>query len=130
MTNFHRCGERAPGRNHSSWDSETPHGELHGDFGRTAQDPDLNAGQAETGQASSTVTLTPEQRTRIRETVLVGRNAPRVSSVNFKIAVGTAVPSTVHVAEVPEVIVEIHPEWRGYWYFVVGDEIIIVDRGP
>jgi hypothetical protein len=24
--------------------------------------------------------------------------------------------------------VEIHPEWRGFMYFVVGDEIIIVDR--
>jgi hypothetical protein len=87
------------------------------------------AGQAQTGQAGSTVTLTPDQRTRIRETFLVGRDPPRVSSVNFKIAVGTAVPSTVHVVEVPDVIVEIDPEWRGYWYFVVGDEIIIVDRG-
>jgi hypothetical protein len=44
------------------------------------------------------------------------------------IAVGTAVPPTVHVAEVPEVIVDIHPEWRSYYYFVMGDEIIIVDR--
>jgi hypothetical protein len=23
---------------------------------------------------------------------------------------------------------DIHPQWRGFWYFVVGDEIIIVDR--
>jgi hypothetical protein len=44
------------------------------------------------------------------------------------IAVGIAVPPTVHVAEVPEVIVDIHPEWRSYYYFVMGDEIIIVDR--
>src|SRR5712691_4025560 len=42
MTNFHRCGKRAPSHNHSSWDSETPHGELHGDFRPNAQDPDLN----------------------------------------------------------------------------------------
>jgi hypothetical protein len=107
---------------------------LHGDFGRSAQDPDLNvvglrkidessqrrphrdgmpwSWSSNDSEASSTATLTPEQRTRIRETVLVGRNAPRVSSVNFKIAVGSAVPSTVHVVEVPEFVVEIHPELK------------------
>jgi len=85
-------------------------------------------GQTQTGEAKSTVTLTSEQRTRIRETVLAGGNAPRVSNVNFDIRVGTTVPSTVHVVEVPEPLVEIHPEWRRFFYFVVGDEIIIVDR--
>jgi hypothetical protein len=34
----------------------------------------------------------------------------------------------VRVVEVSPVLVEIHPEWRGHLYFVVGDEIIIVDR--
>jgi hypothetical protein len=33
------------------------------------------------------------------------------------------------VVEVPDVIVEVHPEWRGFMYFVYNDEIIIVDRG-
>ena len=32
------------------------------------------------------------------------------------------------MVEVPEPLVEIHPEWRRFFYFVVGDEIIIVDR--
>jgi Protein of unknown function (DUF1236) len=61
--------------------------------------------------------------------MLVGGNAPRVNNVNFNVAVGTAVPSTLRVVEVPQVIVEIHPQWRGYFHFVTGDEIIIVDRG-
>jgi len=26
------------------------------------------------------------------------------------------------------VLVEFHPEWRGYFYFIVNDEIIVVDR--
>jgi hypothetical protein len=86
-------------------------------------------GRAEQGRSGgSTVNLTTEQRTKIRETVLVGGNAPRVSNVNFSIRVGTVVPSSVRVVEVAPVLVEIHPEWRGYMYFVVGDEIIIVDR--
>jgi Protein of unknown function (DUF1236) len=86
-------------------------------------------GQAEQGRSGgSTVNLTTEQRTKIRETVLVGGNAPRVSNVNFSLRVGTVVPTSVRVVEVAPVLVEIHPEWRGYFYFVVGDEIIIVDR--
>jgi hypothetical protein len=86
-------------------------------------------GQAEQGRSGgSTVNLTTEQRTKIRETVLVGGNAPRVSNVNFSLRVGTVVPTSVHVVEVAPVLVEIHPEWRGFMYFVVGDEIIIVDR--
>ena len=60
---------------------------------------------------------------------MAGGNVPRASNVNFSINVGTAVPTSVRVVEVPSVIVDIHPQWRGFWYFVVGDEIIIVDRG-
>jgi hypothetical protein len=74
------------------------------------------------------VNLTTEQRTKIRQTVLTGGNVPRASNVNFSVSVGTAVPTSVRVVEVPSVIVDIHPQWRGFWYFVVGDEIIIVDR--
>ena len=72
--------------------------------------------------------LTTEQRSRIRETVLAGGNVPRVSNANFSVRVGTTVPSSVHVVAVPPTLIEIHPEWRGHMYFVVGDEIIIVDR--
>jgi hypothetical protein len=73
------------------------------------------------------VTFTTEQRTKIRETVLRGGNAPRVTNINFSINVGTAVPRSIRVVTVPEVIVEIHPAWRGFLYFVYEDEIVIVD---
>ncbi len=79
-----------------------------------------------TGSASSSATqLTTEQRTEVREKVLA--NAPRENNVNFAVNVGTVVPHTVHVATVPETLIRIHPEWRGHKYFVVHDEIIIVD---
>jgi hypothetical protein len=68
-----------------------------------------------------------EQRTRIRETVLRGGNAPRVTNINFSINVGTVVPRTIRVVTVPDVIVEVRPEWRGFLYFVYEDEIVIVD---
>ena len=86
-------------------------------------------GQAQQGQAGSKTTLTTEQRTKIRQTVLTGGNAPRATNVNFAVRVGTVVPTSVRVVAVPQVIIDIHPEWSGYMYFVVGDEIIIVDNG-
>ena len=83
------------------------------------------------GQGAAGVTFTTEQRTRIRETVLRGGSAPRVerASINFALTVGTVVPRTVRLVAVPELIVEVHPAWRGYLYFVVDDEIIIVEPG-
>src|SRR5262249_58546478 len=86
-------------------------------------------GQAQQGRSGGNVSLTTEQRTQIRQSVLAGSNVPRVNNVNFALSVGTAVPTSVHGVEVPTVIVNIHPEWRGFYYFVVNDEIIIVDRG-
>jgi hypothetical protein len=81
------------------------------------------------GQRSGgvSVSFTTEQRTKIRETVFKGSNAPRVSSVTFSLNVGTPVPRTVRIVEVPDVIVEVHPEWRGYRYFIVNDELVIVE---
>jgi hypothetical protein len=85
------------------------------------------AGQAETGggQATGSATLTTEQRTTIRETVIT--KGPRVNSVNFSVNVGTVIPRTVTVVEVPTVLVEVYPQYRGRKYFVYNDEIIIVD---
>ena len=73
------------------------------------------------------MTLSTEQKTLIRERVIEVNNAPRVRNVNFSIKVGTVVPRSVRVVPVPDVIVEIHPAWRGFLYFILDDEITIVD---
>ncbi len=86
-----------------------------------------SAAQQGSGSAGASANLTTEQRTKIRQSVLTKSNAPRVSSVNFSVSVGTVVPHTVHVVTVPPEIVEIHPAWRGYSYFIVNDEIVIVE---
>lgn len=75
---------------------------------------------------SKSVSLTTEQKTTIRTTVLTS-SAPRVTNVNFDIRVGTAVPRTVRIVPLPATIISIEPEWRGYMYFVYNDEIIVVD---
>jgi hypothetical protein len=86
--------------------------------------PGRTQGQA---QPRGGTTLTSEQRTKIRQTVIEGRNAPRVNRVDFSLNVGTVIPRTVRIVEVPETIVEIHPEWRRYRYFVYNNEIVIVE---
>ena len=94
----------------------------------TAQQP--NSKQAPTtGQATrpagDSVTLSAEQKTKLRTTVVA--KAPKVTNVNFTISVGTVVPRTVHVVAVPPTLVEIHPAWRGFMYFVVHEQIIMVE---
>jgi hypothetical protein len=61
--------------------------------------------------------------------VLQSSSAPKVSrsSINFNISVGTVVPRSVKFVPVPATIVEYYPAYRGHSYFIVDDEIVIVD---
>lgn len=86
-------------------------------------------GQAGRSAAGATVNLTADQRTKIRTTVIQSNSAPTVQRVNFALSVGTVVPRTVRLVAVPAPLIEIHPAWRGFLYFVVGDRIVIVEPG-
>jgi len=87
--------------------------------------------RATTGQGAAgtraNIELTPEKRTRIHEVIIRERSAPRVSSPNFNVSIGTRVPRTVRFAALPRTILEIQPAWRGFEYFMIGDQIVIVD---
>jgi len=97
--------------------------------GQNQRDQDRTQQGAREGEhgGNVSVTFSTEQRTRIRETVLKERNAPRAGKVDFSIREGTVIPRTVRVVEIPDVIVEIHPEWRGFKYFLVNEELVVVD---
>ncbi|MEA2995845.1 MAG: hypothetical protein QOG74_1394 [Alphaproteobacteria bacterium] len=73
------------------------------------------------------VNLSPEQRTKIHQVIVSDRNAPRLARVDFQLNVGVAVPRSVKLAAVPTTIIEIQPSWRGFEYFLVGDQIVIVN---
>jgi hypothetical protein len=78
--------------------------------------------------SKTNVNLTVEQRQKIHSVIIADRSAPRVERVDFDVRVGTVVPrGKVHFAPVPSTIVEIEPVWRGFEYFLVGDQIVIVD---
>ena len=79
------------------------------------------------GARGTSVQLSADQRSQIK-TIIGRERGPRLgSNVNFSVSVGTRVPRSVHVVVLPEEIVRIVPEYRGYNYFLVGDEIVIVD---
>ena len=82
---------------------------------------------ATTGKADAgSKQLTTEQRTTIR-TVIKEQNVKPVTNVNFSISVGTRVPRSVTFHPVPTQLVTIYPDWRGYEYFLVGDQIVVVN---
>jgi hypothetical protein len=93
------------------------------------QNQTTGQGAAGSTQAGGAVNLTSEQKTKIRTSVLQSSSAPKIerSKVNFNIGVGTVVPRTINLVAVPPTLVEIHPQWRGYRYFIVDEEIIIVE---
>jgi len=87
-----------------------------------------NAKAETTGQgaAGATAKLTTQQRTNIR-IVIKRQKVQPMTKVNFSISIGTQVPRTVRFYRVPVELVQIYPHWGGYDYFLVGDQIIVVN---
>jgi hypothetical protein len=87
--------------------------------------------RATTGEGSagarSNIDLTPEKRTRIHDVIVNERRAPRLSSVDFDVSVGARVPRSTRFLALPPTIVDIQPEWRGFEYFIIADQIVIVN---
>jgi hypothetical protein len=79
-----------------------------------------------TGQAGASAKLSSEQRTKIT-TVIRDQHVAPVTDVNFSISVGTRVPRDVSFHPLPAEIVTIYPDWRGYEFILVRDQIIVVD---
>ena len=50
-----------------------------------------------------------------------------VNNVNFSIVVGSRVPRDVSFHPLPTEIVTIYPDWRGYEFVLVGNQIVVVD---
>jgi hypothetical protein len=73
------------------------------------------------------VQLSEEQRTNFRQALQKDQRINRVNTVNFSISVGTRVPRSVRLAVLPAAVISIVPAYRSYRYFVVRDEICIVD---
>ena len=75
----------------------------------------------------SIANVTSEQKTRIR-TVFSRHHVEPARNLNVSVNVGVALPRSVHLYPVPEDIVLIVPDYRGYDYIMLDDNrVAIVD---
>lgn len=70
--------------------------------------------------------LNTEQRSEVTR-AFTSTSVNSVLNVNFNVSVGTTITEDVRLAPVPEEVVQIVPQYRGYQYVVVRDEIVIVE---
>jgi Protein of unknown function (DUF1236) len=47
-------------------------------------------------------------------------------NLNVSVSVGTRIPTNVRVHTLPQEVIVIYPEWRGYDYILVGEQIVII----
>jgi hypothetical protein len=78
------------------------------------------------GQAGAGAKLSTEQRTKIT-TVIRDQHIAPVEHVNFSISVGTRVPRDVSFHPLPAEVITYYPEWRGYEFILVGDQVVVID---
>lgn len=79
-------------------------------------------------RAAGAPRLNDQQRTVIRERLFKERRPQAKSrNVNVHVTIGSPVPRGLSLAVLPSVIVQDVPEYRGYRYAIVEDEIVIVE---
>jgi Protein of unknown function (DUF1236) len=98
------------------------------DRGKTFQGQAQQGGGVTTGRPGrASVQLSEDQRVKIKDVIVRDRNVARVNSANFSVSVGARVPRDVHVTVLPPEVVRIVPEYRGYDYVLIGDQLLIID---
>jgi hypothetical protein len=85
-------------------------------------------GSTSTTSRGAAVQLSQDQRTRIHSVIGKSSATARISGrPDFDVTVGARVPHSVHVAVLPEDVITIVPQYRGFDYVMVGEEILIID---
>jgi len=74
----------------------------------------------------ASVNLSSDQKTKLHDIVSSG-NLHRMDHANFALSVGTRIPRTVRVYSVPKSIVGVVPQYRGFNYIIVGNDLLIID---
>jgi peptidoglycan hydrolase-like protein with peptidoglycan-binding domain len=124
--------EKSPSSQPAQKQTQTPEtGKQNQTTGSATQGQQNTQQSGASVQSQAGTTITAQQQTTIQQSVLSARNVPRVNNVNFAIRTNTVVPTSVHVVGVSTfpALVEVFPRYRDDSFFVVEDEIVIVDRG-
>jgi hypothetical protein len=85
-----------------------------------------NTAPSSSSNVSASANLNESQRTRVSQSI-ARLNAAPLNNVNFSLSAGTVVPRDVRFQPLPADVVEVMPQYRGYNFFVVRDDIVIVD---
>jgi hypothetical protein len=127
--------DEKPGEKSKTMSSENDNGKGGKDMkaeGRQDHNGNMNADSRNgsegktVGQAGAGAKLSTEQRTKIT-TVIKQQHIAPVTNVNFSISVGTRVPRDVTFHPLPAEIVTVYPDWRGYEFILVRDQIVVID---
>ena len=83
--------------------------------------------RATTGQgaAAGSANLSTEQRTKIN--TIIRQHKVEPAHLNVSVRVGTRVPESVRFYPLPAEVFVVYPEWRGYSYILVGDQILVIN---
>ena len=94
---------------------------------KSGQSTTTEKDRATTGQgaAAGSANLSTEQRTKI--TTIVRQNKVEPTHLNVSIRVGTRVPESVRFYPLPAEVFVVYPEWRGYNYILVGNQILVIN---
>jgi hypothetical protein len=106
-----------------------PQAAEHGGNAQTSEPPNSRMAPStarDETKSGPPAALSSEQHAKIRDTLRIEKSE-RLASVPFSTKVGEAVPGTVHLYVLPVSILEYAPQYRGYEYILVGNEILIVD---
>ena len=129
-----RDREKNADKNEKNTDRQTDRSRTTTDQNRTEERPNTppnDRSREGTGQGAgstrSSANVSQKDRTRIHDIIVKGGSAPRIDHVDFSLSVGSEVPRSVHIVSIPSEIIEIEPMWRDLEYFMVGDQIVIVD---
>ena len=77
------------------------------------------------GSAAGAARLSGEQRSKM--STIFKKHRVKPTHLNVSIRVGTRVPRNVHFYRLPMEVYGIYPEWRGYDYILVGNEILVIN---
>ncbi len=60
---------------------------------------------------------------------MIKKHKVEPAHLNISVRVGVRIPAHVHYYPLPAEVIAVYPEWRGYDYILVGDQIVIIDPG-
>ena len=116
----------APANNQAQQTPNTGNTNTNTTAQQPAQSNQPNAAQSSSTNVSASVNINDQQRTRLSQS-FARVNVQPLTNVNFSVSVGAAIPRDVRLHPLPADIVEVVPQYRGYNFVAVRDEIVIVD---